>query len=203
MPFKNTEVQPELFGSLKKNRGPCRVDSRWFSGNFNSEISISCDTLIVIVIAVVMTNLLMYVFGIEQGKQLAKQPASSPVRITRPGVAMQVAATPPAKPPQTQTAVELPAPLPDRTADNALDEEAAALSRGYVIQLVTYSKDKTAQREVERLQTGGTKSFYLKKGKFFVVYAGKFPSKETAAATLNNLRKDYRDCILTYQNQES
>ena len=74
MSYKNTEVQPELFTLNDKKRRKKTLRKRLFSINYKSALTISVDTIVVLVISLLMVNLLSFAIGIERGKKIAFLP---------------------------------------------------------------------------------------------------------------------------------
>lgn len=66
----------------------------------------------------------------------------------------------------------------------------------YIIQVATYLKESTANKEVKKLESSGYPTFASRKGKFIVVFVGEFNDKQKAEEKMKSLKKKYNDCIL-------
>lgn len=66
----------------------------------------------------------------------------------------------------------------------------------YIIQLATYQTREPAEREAVMLKKKGLNPIILSKGKFIVLYVGRFSDEDNAKSKLSELKKRYRDCIL-------
>jgi hypothetical protein len=76
---------------------------------------------------------------------------------------------------------------------NKEDDEEAKL---YRIQVASFCKEITAEKEAESLKDKGYSVLVLTKGKYAVVYVGGFKNENQAKETLQVLKKTYKDCIL-------
>ena len=70
------------------------------------------------------------------------------------------------------------------------------IKTGYVIQVATYENKKLAEKEKERLKKKGFPVILSRKGKYLVIFVGKFLTKEEAKQKLNLLRARYKDCFI-------
>jgi len=66
----------------------------------------------------------------------------------------------------------------------------------YVIQVATYKNKKLAEKEKERLKKKGLPVILSRKGKYLVIFVGKFSTKEEAKQKLNFLKARYKDCFI-------
>ncbi|OQX78786.1 MAG: hypothetical protein B6D56_08320, partial [Candidatus Omnitrophica bacterium 4484_70.1] len=66
----------------------------------------------------------------------------------------------------------------------------------YVIQVATYKNKKLAEEEKERLKKKGFPVILSRKGKYLVIFVGKFSTKEEAKQKLNFLKARYKDCFI-------
>ncbi len=189
MIYKNREVQPELFCTVKKKQKQNFLHKSIFQEHFRSSFSVSCDTLIVIIIALLMVNLSSFAIGIEKGKALAKAENKSivdkkPIRLI-------------AEPPKEVKPVPKVSKKPAEVIKNKAPVKETA-RKGYIIQLVTYSSNSNADKEAEKLRAEGYSSYVLKSGEYFVVYSGMYESKTSAIEKLPRLKKRYKDCFVRF-----
>lgn len=66
----------------------------------------------------------------------------------------------------------------------------------FAIQLASYQTENPARKEAELLKKKGFDPLVLSKGKYTVLYVGKFASKEKAKIALSELKKRYKDCFI-------
>jgi len=194
MAYKNREVQPELFCSIKKRQKHGFFHRNIFEDHYKSSFSIQCDTLIVLVIALLMVTLASYVIGIERGKRLAKasscdealknETKTTNTKLFEEDKQQEIKSGPERE--QTEQAVPVEESEP----------EPVIASNGYIIQLVTYSSDSYAEKEVERLKAQGYDIHVLKSGEYYVLYSGTYKSKSLANEKLNRFKERYKDCFV-------
>ncbi|MCP4649948.1 MAG: SPOR domain-containing protein [PVC group bacterium] len=186
MTYKNTEVQPELFSGIDKRNKRKSFKKNVFSINYKSAISVSIDSLIVIIISLLMVNLLCFVIGIERGKHIIKV-SNDKIRTTTRAKAKPIA-------PKVVTS---PVVAP-KVAVKKVEPSKKKNNNGYTIQLVTYNNNGIAEKEVTRLKANGVNGFVLKKGDYYVVYGGVFNTEKTAKKKLNSFKKRYKDCFVRF-----
>lgn len=66
----------------------------------------------------------------------------------------------------------------------------------YAIQLASYSRKDIAEEEAKKLEKKGFKPLLLQKGKYLVLYVGKFKSKKEARSVAHSLKSRYSDCLI-------
>ncbi len=197
MTYKDKEVQPEFFCPAGKAQKPNIFSDTFFQKNYPSSFTLPFDTLVVVIITGLMVSLACFALGIEHGKRIALKSAQQRVvaadedNVPEPPEAEKITAVPaaPASAPLAVTQPEIP------------EQEtvtAAVAGKGYVIQLVTYSSDTSANEEIQRLKANGVDGLIVKSGKYFVVCAGLFDSKTTAVHKLGNFKKRYKDCFVRF-----
>jgi cell division septation protein DedD len=196
MTYKDREVQPELFGKINKKQKQNLLNKNIFCSHYNSAISVSLDTLIVIIIGVLMVNLTAFVLGIEKGKVIAKSESSKVIAIepdsnaAEPLLQKKITVVPAAAEEEQKTIEINPA------EEKTVAENSANPSAGYIIQLVTYSSDSFAHSEVDRLSAQGLDGHVLKSGEYYIVYAGTYNSKIKANEKLASYKQRYKDCYV-------
>jgi len=191
MPYKNREVQPELFSGIKNKHLTNTFKQGLFSKNYKAGISIAYDALIVFIIAILMANLSFFVFGIERGKYLAKLNSEKEAAKATPATRqIQDRATIPASSIKIET--------PKIEQKKQVQEEHEKTDTGYVIQLVTYSSNGHADKEVARLKEDGVSGFVQKIGNYYVVYSDIYNDKTTAQQKLKDFQKRYKDCLVRF-----
>jgi len=181
MPPLNTQKQQqELFDEfvvVKKTRG------RFFGvlNKFNKPIfpqhrlslSLSYETLIIILIGAVLVASIIFSLGVERGRSLN----SSDVELPAP-IQPVVAAPAPAEP-----------IIPIVAA-------AAVTDKPYTIQLASYKTPDLAEKEISRIKAMGYSAYTLKKGDYFILCVGSFATKDAAKQTLTAMEKRYKGCLI-------
>jgi len=67
---------------------------------------------------------------------------------------------------------------------------------GYCVQVASFEKNESALKEAENLKKSGYPVLIIQKGKYSVVYAGRFKEEKEAKTSLNKLKAKYKDCVL-------
>ena len=166
-------------------------------------LSVRHDQLILSAIGALIGLTVIFAFGVERGKQIARREAAAALAAVSSGNTQTLAAEAPqlatavaaavtavATPAPAELAAPVEAPETKRKAEPAKAEQAAGK---FGIQLVTYSKPQLARQELQRLQGRGEKAFLVtRKGKTLLL-AGPFESREDAADRLVILKERYGD----------
>ncbi|MFH1093374.1 MAG: SPOR domain-containing protein [Candidatus Omnitrophota bacterium] len=194
MSYKNREVQPELFCTIKKKQN-C-LDKNIFKDHYRSSFSVSCDTLIVIIIALLMVNLSSFAIGIEKGKTQSK--AENKNILDKKQIKLIAKETPKEVEPVPETSKKSEEVITIKIAETETAPVKETARKGYIIQLVTYSSNSNADKEAEKLRAQGYSSYVLRSGEYFVVYSGMYESKTSATEKLPGLKKQYKDCFVRF-----
>ncbi|MDD5747083.1 MAG: SPOR domain-containing protein [Candidatus Omnitrophica bacterium] len=193
MTYKDKEVQPEFFCPANKTAKSRLFGSTFFQKNYPASFTLTFDTLVVVLITGLMVNLACFVLGIERGKNIARNGSETHTVISSED-------TPTAEPETIAAAIPSPEAAPSPVVAAAIPEPVtvAATEKGYVIQLVTYSSDASANEEIQRLKATGINGLVVKSGKYFVVCSGIYNSKTSAVQKLGNFKKRYKDCFVRF-----
>ena len=195
MPPLNTQKQQqELFDEfvvVKKTRG------RFFGvlNKFNKPIfpqhrlnmSLSYETLIIILIGAVLVASIIFSLGVERGRSLS----SSDVELPAP-IQPVVVAPAPAEP-ITPIVAEAPKPAP-KAAE--APKNTAAADKPYTIQVASYRTRDLAGREIPKIKAMGYSADIMKKGDYFILCAGSFATEDAAKQAIAAIKKKYKDCII-------
>lgn len=198
MTYKNREVQPELFCTVKKKQKQAILNKNIFKDNYKSSFTVSCDTLIVIIIAILMINLSCFAIGIEKGKGLEK--TAHKKIINKKQIKLLAVEKPEVMQKQQKTEI-IKQPQYVRKIETSKEKAIPVLKpaqKGYIIQLVTYSSNSNADKEAEKLRAQGYRSNVRKSGEYFIVYSGTYESKNSANKKLPGLKKRYKDCFVRF-----
>ena len=199
MTYKNREVQPELFLRPKKKTTNSVLQGSLFKNSYKPSYNISSDTLVVCIIAGLMFNVIVFAMGMERGKVLNGSAAVIPEEKPQTRMVQAVRPKPQAAAVETQAVkqeITAEEKEPQTKKTETAEEKTAPAENSYIIQLVTYSSDNNAKEEMNTLEQNGISGFVLKKGEYYVVYAGAYPSKSAALEKLNDLKKRYKDCFV-------
>ena len=199
MTYKNREVQPELFCKVNKKQKRNLLNKNIFCSHYKSAISVSPDTVIVIIIGVLMVNLSTFVLGIEKGKSIARNSDDKNIVVQPLGNAVV--------PMKQKRSLDVPAVTIEqkvqgkKTKIKTIEQKQIVNNVGnsaseYIIQLVTYSSDSSAHKEVSRLNDIGLNGHVLKSGVYYIVYAGTYNSKMIAKKKLAMFKERYKDCFV-------
>lgn len=204
MPPLNTQKQQqELFDEfvvVKKTRG------RFFGvlNKFNKPIfpqhrlnlSLSYETLIIILIGAVLTASIIFSLGVERGRSLTgsevEMPAPIQPVVVTPAPAEPVAAETPKPVPKTREAAKASTDIAVSSKVNVPPVPA----KPYTVQVASYKGRSFAEKEASRLKGMGYSTDIIKKGDYFVLCVGSFASKEAAAETLAAMSKRYKGCLV-------
>lgn len=203
MPPLNTQKQQqELFDEfvvVKKTRG------RFFGvlNKFNKPIfpqhrlnlSLSYETLIIILIGAVLVASIIFSLGVERGRNLKGRDVELPAPI-QPVVAVP-APTPDTAPapvePITPIVAEAPKPVL-KTAEAV--KKPATVDKPYTIQVASYKTPDLAKKEISRIKAMGYSADVIKKGNYFILCVGSFATKDAAKQTLAVMGKRYKGCMI-------
>lgn len=85
------------------------------------------------------------------------------------------------------------------------EPEIEVLSRGkkYTIQLITYSQQAQAAKEVNKLKASGADAFYIMSGRFYKVCSGAYADTSGARKDIADFKRNrwYKDCFLRKYSQ--
>ncbi len=139
------------------------------------------DVVILVNIVAVFSIAVAFSLGVEKGKRIALQhnKKDSVLTSTKDNQGITVKKTIPAK------------EKPIRLIEKLKREEGK-----YIIQVASYLKEDIAHKEKEYLKKEGFSAQLSKKGKYTVLFVGKFLSKKEAERIKALLKKRYEDCFI-------
>jgi len=79
---------------------------------------------------------------------------------------------------------------------NIEEDEKEKQIKKYIVQVASYLKKDTANKEKEYLESCGFSTIVSQKGKYLVIYVGEFKTKKEAEKTKTILKKRYNDCFI-------
>jgi hypothetical protein len=159
------------------------------------QISFSYESLALIIIGVIIVALVGFMLGIEQGRGL--QGGIKTNITTLPKLPEDIEeekkgfggtdASLPAGPGEKETVGK---PLPE------IQPVPQIFAGPYTIQLITYSREKFARKELEKLERAGCDdSRIVEENGYYKVCAGSYATQKEANKNLRNFRRRYRDCF--------
>jgi cell division septation protein DedD len=170
-------------------------------------VALRYDHLVVVGIAMLIASAVVFAFGVERGKSLARSERVVPL-ISMQTLAQTKPEAPKSASSDTPTAVAPGAKkgaeqgsatsvVPAATGRKAEPPKERASSKSrYAIQVVTYTHLRMARQEMERLESKGERVFLVTNQGRTKLYVGPFPSKANASEKLVGLRKRYQDCFV-------
>jgi len=175
---KERQSQLELFSQLKEEKTAGLKQA----GNFSFfSYARKREKAILAVIGFIITAVISFSLGAEKGKGAS---------VKKTGAYTDIAVkTAPEKP------LEQPA-APAKKEETKVKEKEIDSAGGYSIQVATYSKKDLAQLEAKRLKEKGFFTILQPRGRYIVLYVGKFPDKNSARPLFMELKKKYHDCVI-------
>ena len=180
------EQQRELFEEFKGEEAP-KKPSKIFGRERRFLLSVSFDTLLLVVVLALMTALLLYAAGVEIGR---RQGGLLPTVKTESSPMQPPKETP--KPKQTQ---QKPSLKPQEAKPVV---QQPPLIGPYTIQVASYRQTGPAQKALEPLKKKGYAPFLLTDSgsATIAVCVGNFAKVADAQQTLKELKRLYSDCFV-------
>jgi len=184
-------------------------------------LTLSLEHIIVISIFFIITGIIFFVFGVEQGKKVGRHIIANDLKRGK------VLDNPRVKLKQGHKTIVLEDKVNKRIADlrtrkKELDsssfkkplvaeekkvevsnkkveekqEKSVLNGFKYTIQVASFKLKKNADKEAKRLKSKGYDILVVPKGSYSIVCVGKFAKKDNAEKWVNKLRKTYKDCLI-------
>ena len=174
------------------------------------------DQLVLTGIGGLLGIAVIFAFGVERGKQLARTERPLLARVESAPAAEQGAkpakqavsepettVKPATKPASTTPSVAPKKKEPARVASKSSSKKPGASKKPvasgksrYAIQVVTFAKAQLAKQELDRLLAKGEPAFLVMREGRTRVYIGPFSSKGNASERLSQLKLRYQDCFV-------
>lgn len=155
-------------------------------------ITIHLDTIIFLCIINVLVLVVSFSIGMEKGRKIAQKSAKPIIKESNIQI-VQKRAPIVKKPIIGATVKQKPSKKKQLEVEK---EKSQTILDSYVVQLASYSREQLAKSEKKHLDRMGLTAIISKKGKYNVLYVGKFISKEEAEKTKTKLRNRYSDCFV-------
>lgn len=151
------------------------------------------DQVILGGIAALIGMTVVFAWGVERGKQLARleRPLLQPHEFVPSSVNRVMSHKPAVEVPAEASRVETTPVSPTRVVPIAEDGPSR-----YAVQVVTYSRVQLARSELERLQKSGEEAFVRESQGHTVLYVGPFKSAAMAREKRASLMSRYQDCFV-------
>jgi hypothetical protein len=185
----------------KKERKLSYFVNKYAKQRFLPYLRVPVEYTIIAGILIIVLMILSYAVGIEKGK---RQGTVFEGQETAQDLPMMIAQAP-----DTQTGIaktddlSMPADVnesvePDAGEPPVKDEETAFVPGGsvYVVQLASFKKEKYAEEEVSKLETGGEHAGYLKAGDWYQVYAEGYDTIDEARDAQRAFNDKYPGCYV-------
>jgi len=161
------------------------------------------DQCVLAGIAVLIGATVVFAFGVERGKRLAR---TGPTQLARQQMAPSgtpdgiVDSSTRERPPsaaRTPEAEPRDASSPAVTPSRTVPAKSAGTKKRYAVQVITFSRVRLAKQELERLKAKGESAFLVAHADGrTTVCVGPFLSKAPAAKKVAMLRDRYQDCFI-------
>lgn len=176
------------------------------SGFYNqlaSRVNLSLETAVILFIFLVLSFLLVFSFGVERGKRLARlESQDRAVELPFPQAPKTAADSAEKKTvvktdTKREVAVKITTPLKVVSLGSQPGGSAATLSKGrYTIQIVSFAKAASAKKEAEGLRNLGYQISLRPSGGFHSLCVGSYADKQEAEIAMRKLRSKYHDCFI-------
>jgi hypothetical protein len=173
--------QLELFSYPKNKESQSKPSYSFFNYMRNYE------KIILRIIIFIITAVVSFSLGVEKGKRMNVRQSNFHL-----DMALKLH---PDKPTTQNISHQQPVIQKEETKDRAMPVRPEIIGN-YTIQVASFATSTYAQKEAEKLKKKGLSPQVLSKGRFEVLYVGKFSDKESAKPVLTELKKIYRDCFI-------
>ena len=196
MSDSNTHNQFELFPSGKKQEYHPNI-----SYLQPRTVRLQTEHIVGICIFLIVSNVLCFCLGVRQGQGGPLEVPEDP-KIVADNMAEDaiIVSSVPEKTevfelPEEMAAVPEPEPERVEVMQITVPEEVVE-DRQYTIQVASFKKDTSAQKEASWLKNKGYETFVLRKGDYAIVTVGQFRQVQDAKAYSQRLSERYKDCLV-------
>ncbi len=154
------------------------------------------EKAILIIVGFIITATISFALGVEKGKKMAVLKSQPRAFMAYNQVSIRQA--------PVSAAVQVKPEPSLRLAPVLKEEEVVVVpavsvrdsAGSYTIQVASFTKEASAQKEISTLKKKGLVASILSKGKYLVVCVGNFMEKHEANTLLSELKKRYQDCFI-------
>ena len=154
------------------------------------------EKAILMIVGFIITAIISFALGVEKGKKIAALKsyprafmASGQGSIRQAPVSAPVQVKP-------EPSLKLAPVLKEEEVGVAPAVAARNSLVSYTIQVASFTKEASAQKEIDTLKKKGLMVSILSKGKYLVVCVGNFMEKHQAKTLLSELKIRYQDCFI-------
>lgn len=177
---RQTNSQLELFSESSSDSSlRVRPDS---GNNFFKRVR-GYEKVILLIIAILVTGIVSFSFGVERGKRVVLSAKIKPIEIVK-----VESASPPVVPEVPQVMVKKEPLLKVAPAE--------AVKGTFTIQVASFKTKGNAVKEAEAFKKKGLVTQIINKGNYSILCVGNFPNKETAQPLLSELSRRYKSCYI-------
>jgi len=177
--------QLELFSKTGEPVRFRRRDSSPFLRRFRGY-----EKRILFLLGIALVSIISFTLGVERGKNL--RPDNAAIQAVR-----QEPQTVPVAPAPAEVTPQAPVVIIREQKPQAQTKLTRELTQnGYTIQLASYKKHSSAQKEAQELRKKGLSPLILPKGNWIILCVGNFNQKKDAEILLLQLKKRYKDCTV-------
>lgn len=181
---ESDEKQAELFDEFAETR---RRRPRNKLRLPRATITVSYENLVFGSILLLLTIVVLFTLGVEKGKRMGLGAAS---RLGL-GVKTPIVASTTTPEVEVDTVTSTVSVSNEEATAPVQDTEPIAKETSverYAIQLITYTNEGYARKELDKLRKQGVECFVVHSGKFFVINVGPYPNKEKALSILKEFK---------------
>ena len=178
------------------------------------DLTLSVENIIVLAIILVMTLVVFFSYGVEQGKKtIAVNNLKKNNSVTvKPQVIEKQAVNLLSKEIKSSVKKNLVVSSVESeiieaeseksisvdvfSEEESLEKEKKIIEDGYTIQVASFKLEKNAKKEALRLKDKGHNTFVIPKGDYSIVCVGKFVEKIQAQKFSHKLKDRYRDLLV-------
>lgn len=176
--------------------------------------TLTFENMVVVSVVFLMSLIIAFAFGVEQGKGLQiSQAAGSAVLTKTVSEKTQVLASQNVGDVLIMSAAVDPGGVSKKTtveivgkdlfkmeqkgaeAEKSVDK-TPSLDTIHTIQVASFKQKERADREAETLIQKKLDAFVAKKGSYYIVCVGKYSESSQASGMLKTMRKTYKDCLI-------
>jgi hypothetical protein len=167
------------------------------------------EKALLLVIGFVITGIVAFCLGVENGKTAAITSGSSRFDVAGPksvqdpgGISFSKKEIPKSEKPQnpdSRVSFSIQGQLKNMPVKQEIilqDPASGQDKSAYTVQIASYQARGSAEKEMAKLRLKGLTPLVIKKGSYSVVCVGTFNNKEKAKSLLTQLKSKYRDCYI-------
>ena len=201
------EQQHELFEEFAQDEPKNRRLLKDTSNSKRIKIHLSPDKIVIAAIVLLFFLVLAFSLGVERGKKIASNripPESTEAQNDEKMSSDQAAA-----PAEKTAALEVEntnmiiaqaesetEPAEKDASESGQNVSAAAQSAKYTVQVIAYTNQSRAERELEKLKKSGYEAFIISGNKYHIICIGRYPSRQEAKKACSKFDEMYKGCFV-------